>query len=356
MTRHRDNLIAIIGCGMFLTVRASPENPFDDHMLQTISFPKGGMIVWDAIETRRYVWDGYNIAAEIVIDEVTPSTNVTYYTWGLDLSGTLQGAGGVGGLLAVVRNGTPYFPCYDGNGNVTDYVDAAGNIRAHYEYSPFGEIAAQSGDLADTFTHRFSTKPFDAETSLVMYQLRPYAPGLGRWMSQDPIGEKGDLNLHAMCANNCLNQYDSLGLAISWKKNCSCVLSSSDKKTIEEKLAKFSQWIDSVEKNGWKDLPDNFTVKRAKALSEKLRNINVSCRDGSLLCYNNTGWGWPFSSTVNICVKNIKNVYGSTSYVSLVIAHETIHTLGKIGHDKSWIDGDTDDPTQWEWWLYSNVR
>jgi hypothetical protein len=36
---------------------------------------------WDAIETRRYVWDGYNIAAEIVIDEVAPSTNVTYYTW-----------------------------------------------------------------------------------------------------------------------------------------------------------------------------------------------------------------------------------------------------------------------------------
>ena len=175
---------------------------------------------WDAIETRRYVWDGYNITAEIVIDEVAPSTNVTYYTWGLDLSGTLQGAGGVGGLLAVTtadlaqpNSLTTYYPSYDANGNITEYVDAYGNIRAHYEYSPFGETIAQSGDLADTFTHRFSTKPFDAETSLVMYQLRPYAPGLGRWMSRDPIGERGGRNLYGFVENDSANRWDSFGLS-----------------------------------------------------------------------------------------------------------------------------------------------
>ena len=148
---------------------------------------------WDAIETRRYVWDGYNIAAEIVIDEVTPSTNITYYVWGTDLSGTLQGAGGVGGLLAVVRNCTPYFPCYDANGNVTAYVDAAGNIRAHYEYSPFGEITAQSGDLADTFKFRFSTKYWDEETRSYYYGYRFYSPELMRWLNRDPIWEQGGL-------------------------------------------------------------------------------------------------------------------------------------------------------------------
>jgi RHS repeat-associated protein len=179
---------------------------------------------WDAVETRRYVWDGYNIAAEIVIDEVTPSTNVTYYTWGLDLSGTLQGAGGVGGLLAVTTADldqpdslTTYYPCYDANGNITEYVDGSGNIRAHYEYSPFGEIVVQSGDLADTFTHRFSTKPFDAETSLVMYQLRPYAPGLGRWLKRDPIAEFGGINLYLTSGNNCIANYDRLGLSfVDW--------------------------------------------------------------------------------------------------------------------------------------------
>ena len=34
-----------------------------------------------------------------------------------DLSGTLDGAGGVGGLLATEVGGVWYFPLYDNNGN-----------------------------------------------------------------------------------------------------------------------------------------------------------------------------------------------------------------------------------------------
>ena len=56
------------------------------------------------------------------------------YFWGLDLSDTLQGAGGVGGLLAVSRNGRFYFPTFDNNGNVTRYVNKFGNVVAAYEY------------------------------------------------------------------------------------------------------------------------------------------------------------------------------------------------------------------------------
>ncbi|MDD2601015.1 MAG: hypothetical protein PHO37_17620 [Kiritimatiellae bacterium] len=54
---------------------------------------------WNPIEARKYVWDGFNITAEIIINHETPATNISYYRWGLDLSGTLQGAVGVGGLL-----------------------------------------------------------------------------------------------------------------------------------------------------------------------------------------------------------------------------------------------------------------
>jgi hypothetical protein len=46
---------------------------------------------------------------------------VKKYTWGLDLSSSLGGAGGIGGLLAVeqVVGGAAgdYVYCYDGNGN-----------------------------------------------------------------------------------------------------------------------------------------------------------------------------------------------------------------------------------------------
>ena len=163
-----------------------------------------------------YVWDGWNIIAEAVSNKVSGTAYTDYNTWGVDLSGTMQGAGGVGGLLAVTRvsaSGTQTFlTCYDGNGNITEYADESGAVRAHYEYDAFGSITAQSGDLAGTFTHRFSTKPFDAETGLVIYQLRPYSPPLGRWANHDPIEERGGLNLYAFVGNDPVSRIDHLGL------------------------------------------------------------------------------------------------------------------------------------------------
>ncbi len=144
--------------------------------------------------------------------------------WGLDIDGTLQGAGGVGGLLSVnsytSTNNSPFsilhsqlcFPTYDANGNISEYVTASsGNIVAHYDYSPFGEQILASGEMAQTFTHRFSTKPFCQYTGLIEYQYRKYHPSLGRWLSRDPIGEQGGVNLYAMCGNNGIDNYDIYG-------------------------------------------------------------------------------------------------------------------------------------------------
>jgi RHS repeat-associated protein len=124
------------------------------------------------------------------INTVCTANSLNRNYWGLDLSGTLQGAGGAGGLLAVGIDGQLYFPLYDNNGNVTEYVDVSGAVRARYGYSPFGGTTAQSGDLADMFRFRFSTKYCDAETGLYYYGYRFYAPDLGRWVSRDPMGEE----------------------------------------------------------------------------------------------------------------------------------------------------------------------
>ena len=74
---------------------------------------------------------------------------VRSYTWGLDASGSMQGAGGVGGLLMVnAGSGGVHFPAYDLNGNVMGLVNAAnGNISAKYEYGPFGEVFCSVGDM-----------------------------------------------------------------------------------------------------------------------------------------------------------------------------------------------------------------
>ena len=119
-----------------------------------------------------FLYDGWNLIHE---HEVRGSvTNETFYYWGKDISGTLQGAGGVGGLLYLKRNGTIYVPHYDAYGNIVRYIDAAGNIVASYTYDAFGRTISQSGPLADFFRHRFSTKYFDSEIDLYYYGCRFY--------------------------------------------------------------------------------------------------------------------------------------------------------------------------------------
>jgi RHS repeat-associated protein len=166
---------------------------------------------WEIEKTSTLIWDGYNIIQSLTHTQTHTLTNS--FIWGLDLSGSLQGFGGVGGLLAEVHDGAPYFAAFDANGNVTEYLSTNVTIAAHYEYSPFGEIVVQSGDLADSFTHRFSTKPWCAVTGLSEYEFRMYSPVLGRWVNRDPIGERGGLSLlYSICHNDVVNEWDNLGL------------------------------------------------------------------------------------------------------------------------------------------------
>ena len=153
----------------------------------------------------KFIWDDYNIIVENV-----GASNETHNVWGLDLNGTIQGAGGVGGLLAVERSGAVAFPVYDANGNITEYVSGGGEILSHREYSSFGRELVHTG--SDDFTYRFSTKPYCKKTGMVEFQLRRYRPWCGRWMNRDAIEEEGGLNLYGFSANIPIRYYDILGL------------------------------------------------------------------------------------------------------------------------------------------------
>ena len=89
------------------------------------------------------------LEARIVSGEgvVLPDSNVPIV---LD-SGTIEGVGGVGGLLYLTVDGAIYIPCYDNNGNVTRYLDANGNTFAQYAYDAFGNLISKSGPLAAPF-------------------------------------------------------------------------------------------------------------------------------------------------------------------------------------------------------------
>ena len=168
------------------------------------------------ISNTAYLYDGWNLIAEYSLtsdgNNGTTATLQAANTWGIDLSGSRQGAGGVGGLLTRTTGGATYAYSFDGNGNVSELLDLAGNTAAHYEYGPFGEPLRVSGAMAGQNPFRFSTKYTDDETGLLYYGYRFYNPSTGRWVSRDPIGENGGINLYEFCANRPTIRIDLLGM------------------------------------------------------------------------------------------------------------------------------------------------
>jgi len=160
-----------------------------------------------------FVYDGWNLLAELTSD-LRPLTS---FVWGIDLSGSSQGAGGVGGLLFISdkHSGSPnaHAVAYDGNGNVVTLVDSqSGTESGRYVHGPFGETITASGAMAKANPFRFSTKYTDDETDLVYFGFRYYRPSSGKWLSRDPLGEKHESNLYVVVDNNPINKNDYLGL------------------------------------------------------------------------------------------------------------------------------------------------
>ena len=169
---------------------------------------------YTTVSTTRFLYNGWNLTAELDGSNNANSLIRSYF-WGLDLSGSPQGAGGVGGLLALTTTGTSaatYFPCYDGNGNVLGLVDTSGSSVAIYEYGPFGEPIRVSGTMAGQNPFRFSTKRTNELTGYIDYDLRDYIPSLGRWVRRDLIEEQGGGNSYAFSRNIPISRWDILGL------------------------------------------------------------------------------------------------------------------------------------------------
>lgn len=209
---------------------------FGDMLLRDAG---GGAIQWSKQYDHRYVYTGpgsWNLAAVLQTRQQSLlwiTTTKQTFAWGPDLSGTLQGAGGIGGLAIYVEDDRdtpgnpgyvgsagiigPMFPTYDGNGNVMGVYDAtplsAGGpqVRASYRYGPFGESRGQDGLLNTAFPFRWSTKFTDNETGLSYYGYRYYSASLGRWISRDPIEELGGLTLYGFNHNNPMGFVDPDG-------------------------------------------------------------------------------------------------------------------------------------------------
>jgi len=160
----------------------------------------------------RYVYDGWQCLAELDGSNAVTAT----YAWGIDLSVSRTGAGGVGGLLWVnhMQHGR-HFYSYDGNGNVCGLTSASDGTRTGgYEYDPFGGIirANEVHPVAGWNEWKYSTKP-SSYSVLELYELRVREPARGGWLSRDPLEEDAGPALSGFLQNSPVNSIDDLGLS-----------------------------------------------------------------------------------------------------------------------------------------------
>jgi len=110
-----------------------------------------------------------------------------------------------------------YFYTKDHLGSIRKVVAADGiAVKARYEYTPWGEVTKIGGTGVESdflYTGHF----YHEESDLFLTWFRAYDPGLGRWLSRDPIAENGGINLYAYVLNNPVLFWDPLGLILEFR-------------------------------------------------------------------------------------------------------------------------------------------
>ena len=99
-------------------------------------------------------------------------------------------------------------------------VDESGQVVAQFTYDAWGNVLSSSYFLPITsyfpsfsLRYLFQGREYSFATGLYNFRARWYEPRLGRWLSNDPIGISGGLNLYAFCGNDPVNQTDPFGLS-----------------------------------------------------------------------------------------------------------------------------------------------
>jgi RHS repeat-associated protein len=99
-------------------------------------------------------------------------------------------------------------------GSVSLELDAGAAVITYEEYTPYGSTAYCAGRNAAEVSlkrYRYTGKERDHENGFTYHGARYYAPWLGRWISCDPIGLKGGINLFAFTRGNPISYVDRTG-------------------------------------------------------------------------------------------------------------------------------------------------
>jgi len=114
-------------------------------------------------------------------------------------------------------SGRGYYYTRDHLGSVREMCGSSGAIVARYSYDPYGRTTLVSGtnlatkQYAGYYSHQTSGL-YLTSGGLAPSTGRPYDPTTGKWLSRDPAGENGGLNLYGYVSNDPIIYADKFGL------------------------------------------------------------------------------------------------------------------------------------------------
>jgi RHS repeat-associated protein len=206
---------------------------------RTYTYDANGNVVSDGL--RKYTWDAENrllsiteiatghvstftydgLSRRVAITETSGSTSTTTgYVWCGDLlcaaySGNTITARYLSQGEVRYSGGTPtdYFYARDHLATVTSMTSATGASEGTLATDAFGLTLSQSG-TAPTFGYggMFLHQPSASLSPLYLTDYRAYDPYSGRWLSRDPVGEVGGINLYGYVKENAPSTIDPGGL------------------------------------------------------------------------------------------------------------------------------------------------
>jgi RHS repeat-associated protein len=148
------------------------------------------------------LWDRGNPLADL---GATASSKVVEYSYlpGMDMP------------HAFITSGRTWYPHQDALGNVIVVNDSVGGPDRTYQYDDWGKLSGGSDNLPFSGVDRLRWKGalwYGNEANLYYMRNRWYDPESGRFLSEDPLGTDGGLNVYLFGRNNPVDNADPLGL------------------------------------------------------------------------------------------------------------------------------------------------
>ena len=200
---------------------------------QTLTFDANGNMTSDGTNT--WSWDAENRLIQITYPSSGNNTQFTYDPFGRNVKIEERTSGSVtatrqfiwhgndrreerdasGALVKQFfsrgqRNGsTNFFYAKDHLGSIRGLTDNSGVSQASYSFDPYGRVTKLQETVPSDFG--FAGYYLHARSGLNLTVSRAYSAELSRWISRDPIAERGSLNLYGYVSNNPLSFVDPLG-------------------------------------------------------------------------------------------------------------------------------------------------